>query len=60
MRGELKDTVEDEGSSLVEHISPVPTVVFHDVVRFGFHPQVEGNENEATNPSAQDIRNLSW
>lgn len=37
----FKNAVEYEGTALEEDIAPVPPVVFYDVVRFGFYPEVE-------------------
>lgn len=38
---ELKDAVEYEGAALKKDVTPVPPIIFYDVVRLGFHPEVE-------------------
>lgn len=37
----LEDTVKYEVSPLEKDIAPVPSVIFHDIMRFSFHPEVE-------------------
>jgi hypothetical protein len=44
MRGQLKNAVEDESATLEEHITPVPSVVLHNIVSFRFYPEVKSNE----------------
>lgn len=34
----LEYTIEDERTTLEENITPVPAVIFHHIMRFGFHP----------------------
>lgn len=51
MRCQLEDTVEDESAALEKHITPVPAVVFHDMVSLGLDPEVECDQDKAADPS---------
>ena len=51
MRRELEYAVEYERTALEEDVAPVPAIVFHDVMRLGFDPQVESNQCNTTDPS---------
>jgi hypothetical protein len=51
VRRELEDTIEYKGTALEENITPVPTIVLDDVVRFRFYPEVECDQCETANPS---------
>ena len=55
MRGKFKDAIEDEGPTLEEDITPVPTVIFDDVMSFCFYPDVENDQEHATNQSDKNL-----
>lgn len=46
--------VKDEGAALEKDVSPVPAVIFDDVVGFGLDPEVKCDENDSTDP-AQNV-----
>lgn len=52
MRRQLENPVEHQIAPLEETVAPVPPVIFDDVVRFGFYPEVEGDKGCAYYPSA--------
>lgn len=52
MRGQLKDTIEYEGTSLEEDVAPVPAVILDDVVGLRLHPQIEPDERKSADPSS--------
>ncbi len=47
----LEHTIEDKGTPLEEHISPVPAVILDHVMGLGLDPKVEGNKRNAADPS---------
>lgn len=51
MRRQLENPIEHEVAPLEETVAPVPPIIFHDVVRFGFHPEVERDQGRADYPS---------
>lgn len=55
MRCQLEDTVEDESAALEEHITPVPTIVFHDMMGLSFDPEIECDQDKAADPSRQPV-----
>lgn len=51
MRRQLENPIEHQIPPLKETVAPVPAIIFDDVVRFGFDPEVEGDEGCADDPS---------
>lgn len=43
VRRQLKDTIEHESTTLKEHVSPIPAIIFYDVMSLSFDPKVERN-----------------
>lgn len=54
MRCHLKNTIKHQRPSLEETITPVPAVIFDNVVCFFLDPKVEGDEDDAAYP-AHDV-----
>lgn len=52
MRRKLEHAVKDECTTLKEAVAPVPTVILDHMVRFRLDPEVECNEDDATDPAA--------
>lgn len=48
---QFEDAIEDKVSSLKETVSPIPAVVFHNVMGLGLNPEVESNERNTSEPS---------
>ena len=51
----LKHAVKYKCAPLEEDIAPIPPIVFYDVVRFCFDPEVERDQSQATNPSRNKL-----
>jgi hypothetical protein len=51
MRSHFEHAVEHQGTSFKECVTPVPAVILHDAMRFGFDPQVKRDKRQPTNPS---------
>lgn len=50
VRSELENSVKDQVSSLEKDISPIPTIVFDDIVSFNFDPKVKPNKRQGAQP----------
>lgn len=55
MGRKLEDAVEDKGTTLKKDVSPIPAVIFDNMVRFGLDPQVEGNKGKTADPSVHTV-----
>jgi hypothetical protein len=51
MRREFKHAIKDKRTTLEETVAPVPAIVLNNMVRLGFDPEIEGDENDTTNPA---------
>lgn len=51
MRCKFEDTIKYKGTTLKEHIAPVPPVILDYVVSFRLDPQIECNQGETSNPA---------
>jgi hypothetical protein len=51
MRGELEHAIKDKCAALKEAVAPVPTIILDDMVRLRLDPEVESDEDDATNPA---------
>ena len=49
----LEHAIKDECTTLEKAVAPIPTVILHNMVRFRLHPEVERNEDDATDPAAK-------
>jgi hypothetical protein len=52
---QFENAIEYQGSSLEETITPVPAVVLYDVVGFDFHPEIEANQGNTTEPPSMFV-----
>lgn len=43
VRRQLKDTIKYESAALEEDVAPVPPIVFYDIVRLRFDPEIESD-----------------
>jgi len=48
MRREFEHAVKYKIAALKEHISPIPSVIFDDVMSLGLYPKVKPDEHNAT------------
>lgn len=48
---ELEHAIKDQVSTLEKDITPVPTIIFHDAVCFGFDPEIEHDQRHTANPA---------
>ena len=46
----FEDTIENKSTTLEKHVTPVPTIVFDDVMGFSFNPQIEAYHSKSRNP----------
>ena len=51
MGSQFKYTIEDKCATLEEYITPIPTIVLHNVVSFSLDPNIKTNKRNATKPS---------
>jgi len=52
MWSHLEHTIKNQRTTLEENVPPVPTVVFDDAMRFCFHPEVERDQGNTSDPSS--------
>ena len=57
MRRKLEHAIKDECTTLEEAVAPVPTVILDHMVRFRLDPEVERDEDDATDPAAMRYGN---
>jgi len=55
MGGELEHTIEHESATLEEYVTPVPTIVFNDIVSLSLYPQVEPDQGYSSEPPVGEL-----
>ena len=55
MRSELEHTIEYESATLEKYVTPVPTIVFDDIVSFSLYPQVEPDQGYSSEPPVGEL-----
>ena len=52
MGGKLEDAIEYKSTTLEKHVTPVPAIVFDNIVSLGLYPQVEPDQGYSSEPPA--------
>ena len=55
MRSELEYAIEHEGTTLEKYVTPVPTIVFNDIVSLSLYPQVEPDQGYSSEPPMGEL-----
>ena len=56
VRRKFEHTIKDEVAALEKDVTPVPTIILDDAVRFGFHPEIKHDECHTTDPTKKGVR----
>lgn len=55
MRSELEHTIEHEGATLEKDVTPVPAIIFDDIVSLSLYPQVEPDQGYSSEPPVGEL-----
>lgn len=55
VRSELEHAIEYKSTTLEKHITPVPTIVFDDVVSLSLNPQVKPDQGDSSEPPVEKL-----
>ena len=55
MRSKLEHAIEYESTTLEKHVTPIPTIVFDDIVSLSLHPQIEPDQGYSSEPPVGEL-----
>ena len=60
MRSKLEHAIEYEGTTLKKYVTPVPTIVFDDIMGLSLYPQIEPDQGYSTEPPEGGLFHSIW
>jgi len=55
VRSELEHAIEHEGTTLEKYVTPVPAIIFDDIVSLSLYPQVEPDQGYSSEPPVGEL-----
>lgn len=55
MRSKLEHAIEYESTTLKKYVTPVPTIIFDDIMGLGLYPQIEPDQGYSSEPPAGEL-----